>query len=108
MLLGMSRAQTPERLGATILAAGTGIAAIVDVVHIVTFQGRGSPDIASILLLVVIAALHVGLIGVNGGLAALLGRRQPRGVARVIIWGWLGLSGIVVLLLAAFAAILAT
>jgi hypothetical protein len=61
-----------------------------------------------VLLLIVIAALHLGLTGANGGLAAVLGRRRPAGVARVAVWAWLVASGVAVAVLSLFSALLAT
>jgi hypothetical protein len=104
----MTRARTVERLTAMVMTAAAGVATLVDIVYIATFHGRGSPDVASILLLVVIAALHLALTTANGGLAAVLGRRRPAGVARLLVWGWLVLSGVGVLVLAVLSALLST
>jgi hypothetical protein len=91
-----------------VMTAAAGLATLADIVHIATFHGRGSPDIAAILLLVVIAALHLALTTANGGLAAVLARRRPAGVARLLVWGWLVLSGVGVLVLGVLSAMLAT
>ena len=104
--IGMTK--TWERATAAVLAGLAGLGTALDVFHVVTFQGRGSPDIAFILLLVVFAALHLGLAGANAGLAAMLSRRTPQGAARVAVWCWLVLSLVLTLSLSLFGQLLAT
>lgn len=104
----MTKTSKIERVAATVLAVAAGLGTAVDVYHAATFNWHGPPDVAIVLLLLCTAALHFGLTGANGGLAAVLGRRSVSAPARVLVWAWLVLSGVAVLLLSWFGAMLTT